>query len=93
MIGMTLRVEMARRRNIRSTDHLRCRVQVGRSSPTVLRRAVSRKHEVQGSWLGWHGMRSAQMEWSVELFPKWVENVGDITFVPKEKPKQDAQST
>jgi hypothetical protein len=29
----------------------------------------------------------------VELFPKWVEKVGDITFVPKEKPKQDAQST
>ena len=43
------------------------------------------------AWLAWDSVRSSGV--IVELFPKWVEKVGDITFVPKEKPKQDAQST
>jgi hypothetical protein len=43
------------------------------------------------AWLAWDAVRSSGVV--VELFPKWVEKVGDITFVPKEKPKQDAQST
>jgi hypothetical protein len=43
------------------------------------------------AWLAWDAVRSSGV--IVELFPKWVEKVGDITFVPKEKSKQDAQST
>jgi hypothetical protein len=43
------------------------------------------------AWLAWDAVRSNGV--TVEVFPKWLNLVGDITFVPKEKPKQDAQST
>jgi hypothetical protein len=36
-------------------------VQVGGSSPTVIRRAVSRKHEIQG--FGLVGMGRGALEW------------------------------
>lgn len=92
MIGMTLRVEMLDGETYEApiTYGVACRWEDHHPQLSVGQFLEDMKFKAL-AWMAWDAVRTSGV--TVELFPKWIEKVGDITFVPKEKPKQDEQST
>jgi hypothetical protein len=45
----------------------------------------------QLAWLAWDAVRSSGVV--VEVFTKWLDKVGDITFIPKAEGKSEGPPT
>lgn len=92
MIGMTLKVEMldGQVHEAPITYGVACRWEDHHPQLSVGRFLEDMKFKPL-AWLAWDAIRTSGVV--VELFPKWIEKVGDIQFVPKEKPQQAALQT
>lgn len=88
MIGMTLKVEMADGETFEApiTYGVACRWEDHHPTLSVGRFLEDMKFKPL-AWLAWDALRTKKVP--VALFSTWVENVMDITFVPKGK--QDPQ--
>jgi hypothetical protein len=93
MIGMTLRVEMADGETFEApiTYGVACRWEDPHPTLSVGRFLEDMKFKPL-AWLAWDALRTKKIV--VPLFSTWVENVMDITFLPKAKAgQQDEQPT
>jgi hypothetical protein len=93
MIGMTLRVEMADGETFEApiTYGVACRWEDHHPTLSVGRFLEDMKFKPL-AWLAWDALRTKKIV--VPLFSTWVENVMDITFVPKAKqgPQEEPQT-
>ena len=92
MIGMTLKVEMLDGPIFEApiTYGVACRWEDNHPQLSVGQFLEDMKFKAL-AWLAWDAVRTSGVV--VDLFSIWVELVGDITFVPKDKKKQGARST
>ena len=92
MIGMTLKVEMLDGQIFEApiTYGVACRWEDNHPQLSVGQFLEDMKFKAL-AWLAWDAVRTSGVV--VDLFSIWVELVGDITFVPKDKKKQGARST
>lgn len=92
MIGMTLKVEMLDGQIFEApiTYGVACRWEDNHPQLSVGQFLEDMKFKAL-AWLAWDAVRTSGVV--VDLFSIWVELVGDITFVPKDKKKQGVRST
>ena len=93
MIGMTLKVEMADGETFEApiTYGVACRWEDHHPTLSVGRFLEDMKFKPL-AWLAWDALRTKKIV--DPLFSTWVENVMDITFVPKAKqgPQDEPQT-
>ena len=93
MIGMTLKVEMADGETFEApiTYGVACRWEDHHPTLSVGRFLEDMKFKPL-AWLAWDAFRTKKIV--VPLFSTWVENVMDITFLPKAKqgPQDEPQT-
>lgn len=92
MIGMTLKVEMLDGQIFEApiTYGVACRWEDNHPQLSVGQFLEDMKFKAL-AWLAWDAVRTSGVV--VDLFSIWVELVGDITFVPKDKKKQGGRQT
>jgi hypothetical protein len=93
MIGMTLKVEMVDGETFEApiTYGVACRWEDHHPTLSVGRFLEDMKFKPL-AWLAWDALRTKKIV--VPLFSTWVENVMDITFLPKAKqgPQEEPQT-
>lgn len=88
MIGMTLRVEMLNGETHEApvTYGVASRWEDQHPQTSVSKFLDDMKFK-QLAWLAWDALRSSGV--IVEVFSKWLDKVGDITFIPKAEGKSE----
>ena len=92
MSGMTLRIEMlsGEVHEAPVTYGVACRWEDHHPQLSVGQFLENMKFKAL-AWMAWDAVRTSGV--TVELFPKWVEKVADITFVPKAETKLEGPQT
>jgi hypothetical protein len=92
MIGMTLKVEMlsGEIHEAPVTYGVAARWEDQHPLTSVSKFLDDMKFK-QLAWLAWDAVRSSGVV--VEVFSKWLDKVGDITFIPKAEAKSEGRPT
>ena len=92
MIGMTLKVEMLNGETHEApvTYGVASRWEDQHPQTSVSKFLEDMKFK-QLAWLAWDAVRSSGVV--VEVFSKWLDKVGDITFIPKAEGKSEGPPT